>query len=455
MHEVIQKLKNATQGGEYQNRLYLVGGIVRDKHLRLPHDEDIDIVLEGDAARLAQHLFERGVAGHPPVTYPRFGTAMVVVDGTQVELVGARKESYDPASRKPSTEPGSLLDDVLRRDFTINTLLENLHTGETLDLTGRGIEDIANGIIRTPRDPIATFDDDPLRMLRAVRFAARLGFDIEPGTLAGIREMAPRLDIVSAERIRTEFIKIVMSPQPAQGLETLRQTGLLRRFAPELAAMHGVTQNIYHIYDVWEHSLKTLELIPAESGMILRLAALLHDLGKVETRTTDDQAAVHFYRHEVVGAETARRLMQRLKFSNAEIGAVAFLISMHLRVGEYDNQWTDSAVRRLLRDAGHSLDDLVLLTAADRAAANPETDHVDLVAFAAHVDRVKAALSGQKIRSPLDGQEIIELLGLPPGPKIGEIKDFLEGQIVEGCLLAGDKKGAAGLLLRKYKPTSE
>lgn len=455
MHEVIQKLKTATEGTDYEDRLYLVGGIVRDKHLDVQPDEDIDIVLEGDAAELARSLFESGVTDHPPVTYPRFGTAMVTIGGTQVELVGARKESYDPSSRKPSTQRGTLLDDVLRRDFTINTLLENLHTGEVLDLTGKAFSDIRDRIIRTPRDPLITFDDDPLRMLRAIRFASRLDFTIDNATLAAIRDRASRLTIVSAERIRIEFIKIVMGPNAAQGLEMLRETGLLQQFAPELTAMHGVTQNVYHLYDVWTHSLKTLELIPAESGMILRLVALFHDLGKVETRSVDDDGAVHFYRHELMGSEIARQLMQRLRFSNSNIAEVAFLISMHLRVGEYDSMWTDSAVRRLIRDAGDHLEDLVLLTAADRGAANPETDHVDLVAFAEHVRRVKEALSGQKIRSPLDGREIIEILGLPPGPEVGAIKEYLESQIVEGCLLPGDKAGAVELLLRKYRPIPE
>lgn len=455
MNQVIRELRRATEGGDYEGRLYLVGGIVRDKHLAAQPDEDIDIVIEGDAAELAAFLFESGVADHPPVTYPRFGTAMVTVGGKQVELVGARRESYDPTSRKPSTERGSLLDDVLRRDFTINTLLENLHTGEVLDLTGKGSADIRDRIIRTPRDPLITFDDDPLRMLRAIRFAARLSFTIDPDTIAAIHNRASRLGIVSAERIRTEFVKIVAGPNAAQGLEMLRETGLLREFAPELNAMHGVSQNIYHIHDVWTHSLKTLEAVPTESGNMIRITALLHDIGKVETKSADEQGAVHFYRHEVVGAETARRLMQRLKFSNSDIGVVAFLISMHLRVGEYSNQWTDAAMRRLIRDAGDHLDDLVLLTAADRAAANPAMNHVDLAAFADHVRRISEGLSGQGIRSPLDGREIIEILGLPPGPEVGSAKEYLEGQIVEGNLLPGDKEGAADLLLREYGPIAE
>ncbi|MCE5198407.1 MAG: CCA tRNA nucleotidyltransferase [Armatimonadota bacterium] len=455
MDQVIDKLRRATEHSPYQGRLYLVGGIVRDKFLNAPSDEDIDIVLEGDAAELAEFLYAKGVASHPPVTYARFGTAMVIVDGRQVELVGARKESYHPSSRKPYTEPGTIMDDILRRDFTINTLLENLHTGEVLDLTGTGRTDLANKIIRTPVNPELTFADDPLRMLRAVRFAARLGFAIDKETYAAIHSCAYRLNIVSAERIREEFIKILMSRAATQGMEMLRETRLLSSFAPELAVMYGVTQNIYHLYDVWTHTMKTLESIPAESGIILRLAALMHDVGKVETRSVDPSGAVHFYDHQRVSAEIAGHIMRRLKFSNSEIREIQFLISMHLRVGEYDQQWSDAAVRRLVREAGGHLQDLVTLTEADKAAANPAMPSVDLDTFRTHVNRIRAGLAGQRICSPLDGREIIELLDIEPGPQVGQIKDYLEHEIIEGNLLPGDKSAAAELVLRKYGRTSD
>jgi len=401
------------------------------------------------------YLFKKGITDHAPVTFPRFGTAMLTIQGCQVELVGARKESYRPGSRKPSTAPGTLLDDVLRRDFTVNTLLENLHTGEILDLTNQAVSDIQSKIIRTPVDPFNTFDDDPLRMLRAIRFASRLGFAIHPDTYAAIVKRAPRLNIVSAERIREELVKIVMSPNAAQGLELLRETFLLEQFAPQLAAMHGVTQNAYHVHDVWTHTLKTLESIDAQAGIIIRLAALMHDVGKVETRTVDEHGAVHFYNHQRVGAEIARAIMHKLRFSNEQIGQVAFLISMHLRVGEYDNQWTDAAVRRLVRDAGDHLEDLIAITRADKAAANPEMPSVDLEEFSEHVNRVRDQLAGQVIASPLNGREIMELLNLAPGPEIGVIKADLESQIIEGKLLPGDKAAASELVLRKYGKRSE
>lgn len=452
MNEVIEALRKATKGTKYEGRLFLVGGIVRDKLLGTTADqEDVDIVLEGDASELASFLYEHGVAEHRPVTYPRFGTAMVTVLGRQVELVGARKESYDRKSRKPYTEPGTLRDDILRRDFTINTLLQNLHTGEILDLTGQARSDLEHRIIRTPRDPRITFEDDPLRMLRAIRFAVRLNFTIEPETYAAIRESAYRLKIVSAERIRDEFVKILMSENASRGLEMLRDTGLLDQFAPEISAMYGVTQNIYHIYDVWGHTLKTLESIPPNSGITLRLAALLHDVGKPKTRTVDENGAVHFYHHQSVGAEIARRVLGRLRFPNSVIDEVAFLISMHLRVGEYDEQWSDAAVRRLIRDAGDRLEDLIRLTEADKAASNPAMPSVDINALRSRIESVRKQLSGSRIVSPLTGREIMELLNIESGPEVGRAKAFLEEQIVEGVLLPGDKAKAAELLLSKYK----
>lgn len=455
MNQALDTLRRATRGSKYENCLYLVGGIVRDKFLNGEPNEDIDIVLEGDAGELARFLYEKGVADHPPVIYPRFGTAMINVKGRQVELVGARKESYDPSSRKPSTEPGTLYDDVLRRDFTINTLLENLHTGEVQDLTCKAMQDIRDKIIRTPQDPHITFADDPLRMLRAVRFSARFGFTIEPHTYSAIYDCAHRLQIISGERIREEFVKILMSREVAAGLEQLRETKLLDQFMPELAATYGVTQNIYHIYDVWTHTLKTIELIPAELGITLRLTALLHDIGKVKTRTVDENGVVHFYNHQIMSAELARHVMHRLKFSNSQIEEVVFLISMHMRVGEYDHRWSDVAVRRLLRDVGHQLDNLIILTQADKGASNPDMPGVDLAAFRDHVMRVRSELAGKHIASPLSGNEIIKLLGIQQGPKVGEIKAFLESEIIEGNLLAGDKATAAELVLRKYGQIKE
>ncbi len=449
MKTAVDIVRGATLGTPYEGQLYLVGGIVRDEVMGLPVDEDVDIVLEGDAAQLALFLHEKGVSDHYPVTYPRFGTAMVTLDGRKVEIVGARSESYCSESRKPKVCPTTLLDDVLRRDFTINTLLKNVHTGEVQDLTGKAFDDIRAGIIRTPLDPLRTFEDDPLRMLRAVRFAARFGFRIESETRATIPKAAHRLSIISGERIRDEVIKTLMTTRPELGFDLMRETGLLQVFTPELAAMYGVEQNEFHLYDVWKHTLKTVEAIPLEAGLTLRLTALLHDIGKPPTKTIDDLGRAHFYQHQSVGADMAVALLRRLRFPNSDSDAVSFMIRMHLRVGEYDEFWTDAAVRRLLRDSASFLDDLILLTEADKAASNTKMPGADMVKLREHIWRVQQSLHGA-IESPLSGREIMEAVGIGSGRQVGEIKEYLVTQILEGNLAPGDKQKAMLLVCDRF-----
>ncbi|MDO8682459.1 MAG: HDIG domain-containing protein [Armatimonadota bacterium] len=448
--ETLDKLRRATKGTDYEGKLYLVGGIVRDKELGVSSQQDIDIVLEGDATLLAEFLRKKGVAEHVPVLFPRFGTAMITVNGGQVELVSARTEAYQPESRKPEVKLASLREDALRRDFTINTLLENLHTGEVIDPLGLAFTDIKNKIIRTPADPKATFAEDPLRMLRAIRFAARFDFTIEANTYEAVKEEIGRLSIVSKERIRDEFTKMLMSPNAIRGLELLRETGLISQFASELSAMYGVTQNIYHIYDCWTHTLKTLEALPHESGLLLRLAAVFHDIGKPDTRTVDEKGNVHFYTHQNVGADMTRRIMNRLRFSNDEIARVSKMVLLHLRVGEYDCNWSDAAVRRLIRDTGDLLPDLIALTRADKAASNTAMPSVDLVEFLSRVDEVQSEVDISRLKSPLCGREIMEILHISPGPILREAKEFLTNEVIEGRLRQDDKETAKRLVEERF-----
>ena len=256
-------------------------------------------------------------------------------------------------SRKPdSVRPGTLAEDATRRDFTINTLLQNLHTGEIVDPLGRAYADLEAGILRTPTDPKVTFEDDPLRMLRAVRFAARFGFTVEPFTWKAVRQSAPRLSIISKERIREEFSKTLFTDRAPLGLNLLKDSGLLAQFAPELAAMVGVTQNEFHAYPVWEHTLIALGNLHADASLTLRLATLLHDVGKPPTKAVGEDGKVHFYGHAERGAEIARRFLTRLKYPNDIITAVSTLVAQHMRIGDYRPAWTDAAVRRLIRDLG-------------------------------------------------------------------------------------------------------
>ncbi len=458
---VLPILRDALRGTAYENRLYLVGGYVRDKLMGRSGTaklDDIDLVLEGEAGDVANLLWKKRVAWHKPVEFPTFGTAMVRVGGTglgdpgvQVELVTARLETYRQGSRKPTVTPGTIATDALRRDFTVNTFLENLHTGEITDPTGLGYSDLEAKILRTPLDPVITFTDDPLRMLRAARFAAKLDFTVAPDTLVAIRENAFRLSPengISFERIRDELVKTLAALGAARGLELMRETGLLARFAPELAAMHGVTQNHFHLYDVWEHTLVALDNLPTEAGMEVRLAVLLHDVGKPGTRTVDPSTGdVHFYEHEKVGARIAREVLNRLKFSGDEIARVVELVGLHMRYGAYKpDEWSDASVRRLIRAVGGHRRDLFVIARADIAACNTDAfPPADLAALSERMERIEAAAHITTATAPLTGEEIMARLALPAGRKVGVIKNVLTDAVVAGELAPDDKDGAEAM----------
>ncbi len=465
VEQAIERLREGLKGTPYEGKVYLVGGYVRDKLLGRPLPNDLDLVLEGDALALAHWLYEQGISEHAPVVYPRFGTARITVVGIPIELVTARAESYRAESRKPvQVEPATLSADALRRDFTINTLLENLHTGEILDPLGKALPDLQARLIRTPREPKATFYEDPLRMLRAVRFAVQLDFEIEAQTREAIGEEARRLAIISKERIRDEFTKILEQPDAGRGLQMLFETGLLKEFAQPLLPMVGCTQNRYHQYDVWTHSLKAVEALafPAQSDRSdrsdrsdgsggsdallapweLRLATLLHDVGKPATRTVDEQGEVHFYGHARVGAEIARQWLREMRYPNTTIERVCKLIKLHMRPGEYNPRWSDSAVRRLMRDAGELLEPLLQLVEADIKAQRADMPHADLRALRARIEAIRAREDMQRWQSPLSGEELMRHLGLKPGPLIGRLKDALTERVLEGTLAPDDKAHA-------------
>ncbi len=454
----IERLRAATRNTSYEGRLYLVGGMLRDRALGLPLSGDLDLVLEGDAVGLARFLYDHGLSRHYPVLYPRFGTAMLTLDthGSEhaVELVTARSESYHQDSRKPDVTPGTIRDDAYRRDFTINTLMENLHTGDLLDITGRALSDLSARVLRTPVEPRITFYDDPLRMLRAVRFAARFGFEIEESTWEAIRAETARLrpPAIAWERIREEFVKIAKLPAQRfrRGMEALLESGLLAEFLPEMLPMVGCTQGAWHKFDVWEHTLTALEALPEAAGLELRLGLLWHDIGKPATRlVTDDAKGVRFTGHAAVGAAMAREIMTRLKFSNEEIRDVTAFVTLHMRLGEYRKEWTDATVKRLIRDCGAYLDDLFVLTRCDRSAIELPLEYEDLLSLLREcTDRLNASSNVLRITSPLNGTEIMEVLCVEPGPHLRDAKDFLTNEVIEGRLAEGDKAGARDTLRR-------
>jgi poly(A) polymerase len=419
--ELLRLLKQAAT--DLDARAWVVGGYVRDKLLDRPHPNPDVVVERGDALKLAERFAQLAGAG-PPVLFERFGTAQVTLPGHLVEFVNARAESYAPDSRKPDVRPATLDEDLRRRDFTINTLLMDLD-GEIHDPLG-GRADLEALVLRTPTDPLRTFGDDPLRMLRAVRFASELGFELAPDLLPAMRQMKGRLapPVISAERVADELRRMLVSPRPRLALELLDAGDLLDAVLPEVSACKGVAQSGYHTHDVFGHTLLTVEMVPPD--LALRLAALFHDVGKPSTATPDGA----FTGHEIVGAELARSALERLRFSQREIETVVKLVLLHLRPVYYSSEWSDGAVRRLARDAGSLLDSLIALARADiGASAYPEPEKLDELQA-----RINAVLSERPSRlAPLvTGEDVMRARGIRPGPEVGRIKKRLEEMVIDG-----------------------
>lgn len=431
-------------GTAYEGMLWLVGGAVRDQMLGLEDSNDLDIVLEGDAPELARFLHEKGVSSIGPVVYPRFGTALVRVAGANVELATARKESYGAQSRKPSVEPASLREDALRRDFTVNALLKNVHSGELFDPLGGGLKDLENRVLRTPLEPLKTFQDDPLRILRAIRFRRQLGFEPAAGLLDAVRDSRERLRIISMERVRDELVKMLAIESADLCMADLMDLDVMPVFAPELAEMKGVEGGKYHHLDVWGHTLAVLRNV-GPGDLTLSLAALLHDVGKPQTRFVDERGDTRFFGHEAVGAELARQMLRRLKFSNEQIDPVVRLVRSHMRLGS-SPQFSASAARRVLRDLGEDVPRLLALVEADTKGLKKGLKLLDLAPIRRRLEEVSRATPRAALESPLSGEEIMQVAGIGAGPKVGELKQMLIEHVLDGTLEPGDKEGAQVLL---------
>ncbi len=445
MRRSLTQIRDVISGTAFEGDVWLVGGSVRDELLGRPLKADIDLVTRGSSAELANLLYRAGLSTVKPVTYERFGTAMVRIDQEQIEIVTARKESYESASRKPNVEPATILEDAQRRDFTVNALLKNLSTGELLDPLEIGLADLRQGILRTPLDPRATFHDDPLRMLRAVRFRWQLGFNPAAGLYEAIGQEAERLSIISAERIRDEFVKILGLPTAPEALQDLLNLGLLDQFAPEFRAMVGVEQGSYHHLDVWNHTL----LVVRNAGNhdpIVTLGALFHDIGKPPTQSIDSSGNIRFFSHESVGARMTEEIMRRLKFPGRDIEAVTKLVRNHMRLGSAP-EFTPSAARRLLRDLGEETDRLLALVEADANGLKRGVRVLDLTSIRKRLQEVRVVTPKETLQSPLSGVEIMELLNIPAGPEVGVWKGKLLEKVLEGELQPGDKEAAKRLLI--------
>ena len=417
---------------------YVVGGYVRDWFLGRPLN-DIDIVVVGSGIEVADRLgCELGVNVS---VFKNFGTAMLRQGGTEIEFVGARRESYRADSRKPAVEDGTLEDDQNRRDFTINAMAFSLNKGDygrLVDPFG-GMRDLEDKIIRTPLDPDRTFSDDPLRMMRAVRFATQLGFEIAPGTFESIRRNRERLNIISEERISGEMEKIMASDDPARGFRLLDASGLLELILPELTAMKGVDSVKGQEHkDNFVHTLKVLEnIVPYTDDVWLRWAALLHDIGKPRTKAWDDRVGWTFHQHEVVGSKMTPVIFRRLKMPmNEKMKFVQKMVFLHLRpIFLAESTVTDSAVRRLLFDTGDDIDALMTLCEADITSAN----HAKVKRYMQNLALVRQKLveieEKDRIRNfqpPVTGDTIMQAYGIPPSRVVGEMKDAIKNAILDG-----------------------
>lgn len=417
---------------------YVVGGYVRDLVLGR-HSKDIDFVTVGSGIEVASSVAATLGKGAHLSVYKNFGTASIHYRGEEYEFVGARRESYRRDSRKPIVEDGTLDDDLSRRDLTINALamcVNRDNFGELIDKFG-GMDDMRDRIIRTPLDPDITFSDDPLRMMRAVRFATQLDFVIAPVTLESIRRNASRLEIISRERIADELMKIMRSPRPSIGWELLAATGLLRHVLPELDAMKGVqTVKGRGHKDNFEHTMTVLDRVAEASDNVwLRWAALLHDIAKPVTKRWDDSVGWTFHNHNFVGARMIPKIFRRLKLPlGDEMKYVAKLVELHMRpIALVEDTVTDSAVRRLLVDASDDIEDLMTLCRADITSRNKEKVMRHLDNFE-HVRQKMIELEARdKLRNwqpPVDGNMIMETFGLPQSREVGIIKEFVRESLL-------------------------
>lgn len=435
---ITERLRELIWGTEFEGHVLSVGGCVRDDIMGQDiKDIDLAVSLPDGGIRLAEWLDENGYTAFHVVTYPTYHTAMFhLKDYPDVELetVQTRKEKYnDHSSRNPVTAFGTIEEDCMRRDLTINALYRNISTGEVIDITGHGVDDIRDHIIRTPADPDLTYDDDPLRILRCVRFASRYGWAIEPVTWEGMLRNVPRLEIISRERIRDEFEKMLSCDHPMMAMELLRQSGAMHFVVPELEETYDMTQNNYHFGTVWEHTMKVLENISAvTNNPDLRLAALLHDIGKVRTREESEDGSVYFINHELAGADMVKEIMARLKFPNRAIDNVSFLTLYHMMCKPWEGvkrSRLDRLIRRLqyMCRTEKRFDELMTLIHADNMAHAEGLCLPDQVPFIRmRTNEMIAEGSAMfEYKLWLTGNEIMEIKGLSSGPKVKECQEFL------------------------------
>ncbi|PRX45755.1 CCA tRNA nucleotidyltransferase [Salegentibacter salegens] len=456
-HNIFRVITRASE--ELNLESYVIGGFVRDHILQRGEPKDIDIVAVGSGIALARKVAE--ILPHKPKVqvFKNYGTAMLRAYDMEIEFVGARKESYQKDSRKPLVEDGSLEDDQNRRDFTINALALSLNEnsfGNLLD-PFNGIEDLNSKIIRTPLDPDITYSDDPLRMLRAIRFATQLNFKIEQESLDAITRNKKRIKIISNERITDELHKIMLAEKPSKGFSLLHKTGLLHIIMPELTALEGIDEieGQKHKDNFW-HTLEVVDNIAENTDDLwLRWAALLHDIGKAPTKKFHKKIGWTFHGHEFVGAKMVFKLFKRLRLPlNDKMKYVQKLVLMSSRpIAIVDNDVTDSAVRRLIFDAGEDIEDLMTLCEADITTKNPKRYkqyHNNFKVVRTKMKEVEERDHVRQFQPPVSGEEIMKTFNISPSREIGIIKETIKEAILEGEI-PNEHEAARELMLKKGK----